>query len=102
MNSFIEKHYGWILFAFCVVYVLQTWLCSGNLAPYAATLENPHFINEKGWLTYPEKNDTGTASMGCYYIANYDHMHYLANYDMLKGKPEEVWNWAYLLRRPLL
>ena len=86
---------------FCGVFAMQLWLCSGTLSPYAATLYNPHLINDQGDYIYIE-GDTDLTKLGCYYIANYDHMHYVANFRLLQGKPKEDWNWAYLLRRPLL
>jgi hypothetical protein len=98
---FIERYYKTLLVLFCTVFALQMWLCSGTLAPYAATLSNPHLINDQGDYINLEA-DTNLAQLGCYYIANYDHKHYIANYRLIDGKPREEWNWAHLLRRPLL
>lgn len=99
--GFIKKYYTPLLVVFCTVFAMQMWLCSGTLAPYAATLVNPHLINDQGdYVSIPA--DTNLASLNCYYIANYDHKHYIANYDLMRGKPREEWNWAHLLHRPLL
>lgn len=98
---FIQRYYKWLLALCCVILAAQMWLCSGTLAPYAATLSNPHLINDQGDYINIE-GDTNLAQLGCYYIANYDHKHYIANYRLIDGKPKEEWNWAYLLRRPLL
>ncbi len=98
---FFEQHFKTLLWIFCGVFVVQMWLCSGTLAPYAATLHNPHLINDQG--DYIDiKGDTNYNRLGCYYIANYDHKHYIANFRLIDNKPKEQWNWAYLLRRPLL
>ncbi|MDL5046941.1 glycosyltransferase family 39 protein [Oscillatoria amoena NRMC-F 0135] len=98
---FIKRYFTWLLVFFCLVFALQMWLCSGTLAPYAATLANPHLVNDQGDYISIE-GDTDFNTLGCYYIANYDHKHYIANYKLIDGKPKEEWNWAYLLRRPLL
>lgn len=97
----IKRYYTWLLVFFCLVFALQMWLCSGTLAPYAATLANPHLVNDQGDYINIE-GDTDFTKLGCYYIANYDHKHYIANFKLVDGKPKEEWNWAYLLRRPLL
>lgn len=98
---FFEKHFTTLFWVFCSLFVLQMWLCSGNLAPYAVTLNNPHLINDQGNYLKLE-GDTNLEEQGCYYIANYDHKHYMANYRLVDGKPKEQWDWAYLSRRPLL
>ncbi len=98
---FFEQHFKALVWIFCGVFALQMWLCSGTLAPYAATLHNPHLINDQGDYI-PLEKDTNYNELGCYYIANYDHKHYIANYRLIDNKPKEQWNWAFLLRRPLL
>lgn len=98
---FFEKYFTPLVWVLCSLFALQMWLCSGTLAPYAATLHNPHLVNDQGDYISID-GDTNYAELGCYYIANYDHKHYIANYRLIDGKPKEQWNWAFLLRRPLL
>lgn len=98
---FIQRYYRWFLALCSIVLVAQMWLCSGTLAPYAATLSNPHLIDSQGDYINIEA-DTNLNALGCYYIANYDHKLYLANYRLIDGRPKEEWNWAYLLRRPFM
>lgn len=75
MYAFFEKHFKTLFWVFCSLFIVQMCLCSGNLAPYAATLINPHLINDQGDYIHIE-GDTNYNELGCYYIANYDQRQY--------------------------
>ncbi|HET9625895.1 MAG TPA: hypothetical protein VFP84_31255 [Kofleriaceae bacterium] len=62
--------------------IVMSWLSSGTLAPYGTQPAEP-----------------------CQYRINIDHLHFVAVYDMLDGKPAADWQGSVVLRRflhPLL
>jgi len=91
----------WIFILLILVLVAGMWLSSGNLTPYAATLEEPHLVDYKGNIldsaSYLSKVEKGHKV----YIVNYDHFAYMATHAMLDGQPREHWIFNVIQRRIL-
>src|SRR5215472_8469258 len=68
-----------------ITLLVGSWLSSGTMAPYAATLD-PALIR----IQKP-----------CGYLTNIDHPHFRATFLMLQGKPREQWQGSVVLRRLL-
>lgn len=82
--------------------IAGAWLSSGNLAPYAATLENPAISNTAGnKIFYWDSAGGRVKPLDCGYIVNYDHHHYEANFRLVQGRPQGEWEGGWLLRRIL-
>lgn len=77
-----ERQFGVALAAASVLLLVQVWLSTGTMAPYAATLVNP--------LVTPEG-----------YLVNYDHQHYEAIYRYVRGESPGAWHYGIVLRRVL-
>src|SRR5262249_37715551 len=73
------------LAAAAITLLAGSWLSSGTMTPYAATLDPPLIRIQKP----------------CGYLTNIDHDHYRAAFWMLQGKPRELWQGSVVLRRLL-
>lgn len=68
-----------------VLLLVCSWLSSGTLAPYAATLR-----------------PTLLAVLGpCEYLYNCDHPHFAATFKFLEGAPRSSWEFSVVIRRIL-
>jgi hypothetical protein len=77
------KNFFFALLGACAFVAVSSWLASGTMAPYAATLRQPRILKP------------------CNYLLNSDHAHFEAPFLMLDGAPREQWDWSSYLRRTL-
>lgn len=77
------RHYKVYLALALFLMLLQMWLASGTLSPYAASHLTPTVVKP------------------CNYLVNLDHPVWKATFDFIDGKEPSTWNWSVVLRRML-